>query len=101
MEQEEKEMRYEEKIALVPVWKKCMLSLEEAVAFTGIGRDRLLELSDQDNCDFVIWSGRKRLFKRKGWKNLLNSLPNSKIYGRCLWESGYKELFDLTAVMYG
>lgn len=65
MEQEEKEMRYEEKIALVPVWKKCMLSLEEAVAFTGIGRDRLLELSDQDNCDFVIWSGRKRLFKRK------------------------------------
>ena len=74
MEQEEKEMRYEEKIALVPVWKKCMLSLEEAVAFTGIGRDRLLELSDQDNCDFVIWSGRKRLFKRKMLEEFIEQL---------------------------
>lgn len=74
MEQEKKEMRYEEKIALVPVWKKCMLSLEEAVAFTGIGRDRLLELSDQDNCDFVIWSGRKRLFKRKRLEEFIEQL---------------------------
>ena len=74
MEQEEKEMRFEEKIALVPVWKKCMLSLEEAVAFTGIGRDRLLELSDQDNCDFVIWSGRKRLFKRKKLEEFIEQL---------------------------
>lgn len=34
-------MTYEEKIGLVPVDKKVTLNLDEAVAYTGIGRDRL------------------------------------------------------------
>ena len=50
-------MKYEDKIALVP--------LEEATAYTGIGRNKLIELSEDPNCNFVIWTGRKRLFKRR------------------------------------
>jgi len=58
-------MKYEEKIALVPLWEKETLSLEEATAFTGLGRDKLVELADDPDCDFIIWVGRKRLYKRK------------------------------------
>lgn len=58
-------MKYEEKIALVPLWEKVTLSLEEATVFTGLGRDKLIELADDPDCDFIIWVGRKRLYKRK------------------------------------
>ena len=41
------------------------MTLEEAVAYSGIGRNKLIELAEQKDCNFVIWSGRKRLFKRR------------------------------------
>lgn len=58
-------MTYEQKINLVPVDKKVTLNIDEAVAYTGIGRDRLAKLADKEDCDFVLWVGQKRLFKRK------------------------------------
>ncbi len=58
-------MTYERKIELVPVWQKASLSLDEATAYSGIGRNKLIELSDDPNCTFILWVGRKRLFKRK------------------------------------
>ncbi len=58
-------MNYERKIELVPIWMKSTLTLEEATAYSGIGRNKLIELSDRQDCEFVIWTGRKRLFKRK------------------------------------
>ena len=58
-------MKYEDKIALVPLWHRCTLTLEEATAYSGLGRNKLIELSDDPNCDFIIWTGRKRLFKRR------------------------------------
>lgn len=30
-----------------------------------IGRDKLCKLSNNEDCDFILWIGRKRLFKRK------------------------------------
>lgn len=57
-------MKYEEKIAIVPVWEKCTLTVEEATAYTGIGNHKLCELSEP-NCQFVLWVGNKGLFKRK------------------------------------
>lgn len=54
-----------ERQELVPIWKKSNLTLEEAAAYTGIGMNKLRELSDNDSCDFVIWIGRKRLLKRR------------------------------------
>lgn len=58
-------MKYEEKIELVPISQKCLLSLDEAVAFSGLGRHTLLELADNQDLNLVVWSGRKRLYKRK------------------------------------
>ena len=58
-------MKYERKIELVPLWHRATLTLDEAVAYSGIGRDKLIALADEPGCDFVIWAGRKRLFKRR------------------------------------
>ena len=49
----------------VPIWEKSLLTLEEAAAYFGIGINKLREISDSDQCDFVLWVGRKRMIKRK------------------------------------
>ena len=49
----------------VPIWEKSNLTLEEAAAYFGIGINKLRELTNNDNCDFVLWCGSKRLIKRK------------------------------------
>lgn len=58
-------MKYEDKLELVPVWEKEVLSLDEAVAYTGLGRHTLLALADDPTQNVVMWSGRKRLYKRR------------------------------------
>ena len=50
---------------VLPLWHNINLSLEEAVEYTGIGKTKLRELSDKEDCPFVLWNGAKRLFKRK------------------------------------
>ncbi|MEE1024679.1 MAG: excisionase [Acutalibacteraceae bacterium] len=49
----------------VPVWEKSNLTLEEAAAYSGIGVHKLRELSDKEDCEFVLWVGTKRLLKRR------------------------------------
>jgi excisionase family DNA binding protein len=49
----------------IPVWEKANLTLEEAAAYSNIGINRLRELSDADQCPFVLFVGNKRLIKRK------------------------------------
>ena len=49
----------------VPVWEKATLTLEEAAAYSNVGVNRLREISDAENCNFVLWVGKKRLIKRK------------------------------------
>lgn len=49
----------------VPIWQKSNLSLKEAAAYSGIGENKLRELSNRKNCDFVLWCGSKRLLKRR------------------------------------
>jgi len=50
---------------VVPIWEKSNLTLEEAAAYSGIGINKLRKLTDDDNCQFVLWIGTKRLIKRK------------------------------------
>lgn len=50
---------------LVPIWEKVALTLEEAAAYSGIGINKIRQLSNSENCDFVVWVGNKRLIKRK------------------------------------
>ena len=49
----------------VPIWEKSNLTVEEAAAYTGIGVNKIREMSEGDNCPFVLWVGKKRLIKRR------------------------------------
>jgi len=57
-------MNKEEKRIVVPVWERRLLTLEEASAYSGIGTGTLKSISDDPSCEFVLWIGRKRMFKR-------------------------------------
>lgn len=49
----------------VPIWEKTNLTLEEASAYSGIGVNKLREISNDNSCPFVLWVGSKRLIKRR------------------------------------
>lgn len=55
----------------IPIWQKSNLTLEEAAIYFGIGIHKLREISNSENCKFVLWVGQKRLIKRKLLENYL------------------------------
>lgn len=50
---------------VVPIWEKANLTLEESSAYSGIGINKLREITNDKSCKFVLWVGSKRLIKRK------------------------------------
>jgi excisionase family DNA binding protein len=58
-------MTKEQKMQIVPIWERVTITLEEAAAYTGIGVCKLREMSNEPGCDYVIWVGGRRLFKRR------------------------------------
>ena len=59
-------MKYE-----VPVWEKANLTIEEAAAYFGIGMNKLRELTEDEQCKFVLFVGTKRLIKRRLFEQYL------------------------------
>lgn len=57
----------------IPVWEKVNLTLEESAAYFGIGVNKLREMSNAENCAYVLWVGNKRLIKRKLFEKYLAS----------------------------
>ena len=57
----------------VPIWEKSNLTLEEAAAYSGIGINNLRTLSDEEDCNFVLWVGSKRLIKRRAFDRFIES----------------------------
>ena len=49
----------------VPIWEKSNLTVKEAAEYSGIGMNKLRELTDGEDCQFVLWIGTKRLIKRR------------------------------------
>lgn len=49
----------------VPLWEKSNLTLDEAAAYSGIGINKLRDITNKEDCAFVLWVGSKRLIKRK------------------------------------
>ena len=49
----------------IPIWEKSNLTLEEAAAYSGIGVNKLRDLTNNNYCPFVLWVGAKRLIKRR------------------------------------
>jgi len=48
----------------VPIPQKRLLTLEEAAQYTGLGVNKLRELSNDEHCNFVLWNGARRMLKR-------------------------------------
>ena len=44
----------------VPLWEKANLTVYEAAAYSGIGADKLRELSDREDCEFVLWNQKEK-----------------------------------------
>ena len=59
-------MKYE-----VPIWEKANLTIEEAAAYFGIGMNKLRELTEDEQCKFVLYIGSKRLIKRRMFEQYL------------------------------
>ena len=49
----------------VPIWQKTNLTLDEAAAYSGIGVNKLRQLTNEKQCPFVLFVGTKRMIKRK------------------------------------
>lgn len=56
----------------VPIWKKSNLTLQEAAQYSGIGINKLRQLSETEDCPFVLWNGSKRLIKRQELDRYIN-----------------------------
>ncbi len=52
-------------VSKVPIWEKLNLTVEEAAEYSNIGVNKIREISNDDNCSFVLWIGNKRLIKRR------------------------------------
>lgn len=48
----------------VPIWEKSNLTLKEAASYSGLGINFLRDLTNEPDCKFVLFVGRKRLIKR-------------------------------------
>lgn len=58
----------------VPIWEKVNLTIEEAARYSGIGTNRLRELTNEKDCKFVLFIGTKRLIKRKQFEKFLETV---------------------------
>ncbi len=68
-------MRYEKDSSLyIPIWEKSNLTIEEAASYSGIGRAKLREITDDEKCPFVLWVGNKRLIKRKQFETYMDKM---------------------------
>ena len=43
----------------IPIWEKSNLTLEEAAAYSGIGINKLREITNEPGCNFVLFVGTK------------------------------------------
>ena len=56
----------------VPIWEKVTLTIEEAVEYSGVGINKLYEMTNNPLCTFVLHVGpRRRLIKRREFEKFL------------------------------
>lgn len=58
----------------VPVYRKVLLTVKEAADYSGLGVNKIREITDDENLDFVVQNGNKRLIKRELFKEYLLDL---------------------------
>lgn len=63
--------RYEIVSYDIPLWLKPVLSVTETSIYTGISANKIYEMSESEDCSFVIWIGSRRVIKRKSFEEYL------------------------------
>lgn len=66
--------RKEIKKEMIPVWKRYVLTIEEAANYYHIGENKLRMIADEHpEADFVIMNGNRILFKRQKFEEFLDN----------------------------
>lgn len=59
---------------MIPVWKRYVLTIEEAANYYHIGENKLRMIADEHpEADFVIMNGNRILFKRQKFEEFLDN----------------------------
>lgn len=62
--------------ASIPIWRKLLLTVPEAIAYTGIGDNNIRKIIQNDiDGEYTLRVGRKILIKRRPFETYLESLP--------------------------
>ena len=72
--------RYEIVSYDIPLWLKPVLSVTETSIYTGISANKIYEMSESEDCPFVIWIGSRRVIKRKSFEEYLETVVNMSTY---------------------
>ena len=51
--------------------EKSLLTLEESAVYFNIGINKIRTMTNDENCPYVLWSGSRRLIKRKLFEEFL------------------------------
>ena len=62
----------------LPVWQKRSLTIDEASAYTGIGKTTLYKLCKKVGLKIAIFDGFRILIKRKEFERYINSMRTIK-----------------------
>lgn len=58
----------------VPVWERYLLTIKDAVKYFSLGENTIRDLIKEDNCDFVIYKGKKAFIKRKKFEEYIDNM---------------------------
>lgn len=56
-----------------PIWEKNLLTMDEAVIYFNLGSSKIRALTADEDCEFVVWNGTRRLIKRERFAEYLDS----------------------------
>ena len=56
----------------VPIHLKMTLTIKEAAAYFGIGINKLRDMTNDENCPFVLYVGSKKLVKRREFEQYIS-----------------------------
>lgn len=58
---------------IIPVWRRYILTIEEAATYYHIGENKLRLIADEHpNADFIIMNGNRVLIKRQKFEDFLD-----------------------------
>lgn len=60
----------------IPIWKKLNLTLDEAIAYSNIGRDTLKNELKKPDCPFLLKKGSHVLIKRKEFEKYFEQVSS-------------------------